>query len=196
NYDVFVDRIRNTLCGMGYNECITYPFGGKTLYNKLSLDGAQDLSKNIALLNPLGEELSLMRRNLACDILQVCATNHGRKNSDFKLYEVGKTYLADKLPLVELPLEQNVLSLAVSNSTFDDAKQNLLTLLDVFGLKVAFTRSTREYLHCGISAEIFANGVNIGYIGQVHPLVSENFGLNKVVILSEINLDELYKISN
>ena len=99
------DRLRTVLTGMRYNECVFYPFGGKALFDKASLTPV-DEGKYIRILNPIGEELSLMNRSLVPNMLQCVSLNLTRSVHDLRLFEIGKAYLATSLPLTQLPKEE------------------------------------------------------------------------------------------
>lgn len=195
--DLFVDNCHNILTGMRYNQCIFYPFGGKGLYDKLTLKGF-DMSKNIKLLNPLGEELSVMRTTMCADMLQCASLNHKRKNLDVKLYEYGAIYLAKALPLVELPDEKKGFCLFASgqNVDFDSFKCDVLTLLDAFDQKVHLERSKEEFLHPGISANVYVDGKYCGFFGKVHPTIAKNFGLAVDGYVAQLDFDTLYSLKN
>ena len=195
--DLFVDNCHGILTGMRYNQCIFYPFGGKGLYDKLSLNG-YDMSHNIKLLNPLGEELSAMRTTMCADILQCASLNHKRKNLDLKLYEYGAIYLAKSLPLEELPDEKKGISMFASGETvnFDSFKCDVLTLLDGFVQKVHLERSKVEFLHPGISADVFVDGKYVGFFGKVHPTICKNFGLAVDGYVAQLDFDTLYTLKN
>lgn len=188
--DTLVDKAREVLNGMRYNECIFYPFGGKALFEKASLEPI-DESAYIKLLNPIGEELSMMNRSLAPNMLQCASLNLSRKNSHLKLFEVGKVYLSDVLPLVELPEEQKRISICATDTTFDCFRDDVLQVLYAFCDKATLQRSVQSILHPGISADIVVDGEIVGFFGKIHPQIAENFNIETSCFYAELNFDLL-----
>ncbi|MBR2966947.1 MAG: phenylalanine--tRNA ligase subunit beta [Clostridia bacterium] len=188
--DTLVDKAREVLNGMRYNECIFYPFGGKALFEKASLEPI-DESAYIKLLNPIGEELSMMNRSLAPNMLQCASLNLSRKNSHLKLFEVGKVYLSDVLPLVELPEEQKRISICATDTTFDCFRDDVLQVLYAFCDKATLQRSAQSILHPGISADIVVDGEIVGFFGKIHPQIAENFNIETSCFYAELNFDLL-----
>lgn len=188
----YQEKCTNVLCGMGYHEAIFYPFGGKALFDKLTTDGA-DVSGNIKVINPIGEELSLMNLTLLPNILQCCALNQSRKNKGFKLFEHGKAYLPKALPLTELPVEEKRIAMLVDSTNFDAFRQEVLSLAKVFTSNIKLERASVPYLHPGISANLLVDGKFAGVFGQVHPKIAKNFGVTDSVFVAEISFDSLYQ---
>ena len=191
-----VDKAKRILLGLGYNEIVTYSFGGKALYDKLSPKSNADLSKNIRIMNPLGEELSTMRTTLVAHMLDVVANNHSKNNYNFKLFEYGKAYIAHSLPLNELPDEDDLLSFCASERDFYEVKENLYDLFDIFGIEVKVQRSKKEFLHPGISVDFVVGSETIGFYGRSSPKVAANFDLQRDVVVGEINFNKLFALSN
>lgn len=188
----YQEKCTDTLCGMGYHEAIFYPFGGKALFDKLTTDGA-DVSGNIKIVNPIGEELSLMNLTLLPNILQCCALNQSRKNKGFKLFEHGKAYLPKALPLTELPVEEKRIAMLVDSANFDDFRQEVLSVAKVFTSNIKLERASVPYLHPGISANLLVDGQFAGVFGQIHPKIAKNFGVSDSVFVAEISFDSLYQ---
>ena len=186
-----LDKVKNVLTGLRYNECIFYPFAGKALFEKSSSAPVIE-SDYIRVKNPIGEELSLMNISLAPNMLQCAALNLSRNNRDLRLFEVGKVYLAEKLPLEKLPIEQKRLSICATDVTFDAFRGDVLQVVRALtDGQIKLQRSNSDVLHPGISAEIFVNGLSIGSFGKIHPQVAVNFDINVDCWLAELNLDAL-----
>lgn len=186
-----VDRIRAVLTGMRYNECIFYPFAGAELFAKAT-SGKVDIDSYIKLLNPIGEELSCMNRELSPNMLQCVAQNLSRNNIDLRLFEVGKAYIADKLPLEELPYEQQRLSVCATNTTFDSFRADVLQIIHCFADSgVKLVRSKSHVLHPGVSADVYVNGEHCGYFGKIHPQVAANFDIEVDCMYAELFVDKL-----
>lgn len=186
-----IDELKNTLCGLGYNECVFYPFAGKALFEKATTGVVGE--EYIKVLNPIGEELSLMNRSLVPNMLQCVALNLARNNKNLRLFEVGKAYLA-KLPLTQLPTEQKRLSLCATHVDFDAFRKDVLQAVrSVTDGALESKRSECEYLHPGVSADIFVDGEKIGNFGKIHPQVARNFDIDVDCMLAEISLDALFE---
>lgn len=182
--------VRNVLTGLRYNECIFYPFGGKQLFEKATLNGI-DEGLYIRVLNPIGEELSLMNRSLAPNMLQCAALNLSRNVHNLKMFEIGSAYIAKSLPLTELPNEDRRISLCATEVEFENFRQAVLQVVHLFGGKVKLTRSAEQLYHPGICADVFRNGVLCGTFGKIHPQISDNFGIQVDCYYAELRLAPL-----
>ncbi|MCH5153409.1 MAG: phenylalanine--tRNA ligase subunit beta [Clostridiales bacterium] len=186
-----IDGMKNVLSGLKYNECIFYPFAGKALFENASVNEV-DENQYIKVLNPIGEELSLMNRSLAPNMLQCVALNLSRGNRSLRLFEVGKVYLADTLPLEKLPTEQRRLSICATEVSFDDFRADVLQVVrNLTAGKVRLERANTELLHPGISADVFVNDIEVGHFGKLHPQVAANFDIDVDCMFAELNLDKL-----
>ena len=193
------DKVKNTLTGLRYNECIFYPFAGKALYEKAT-SGIVDESKYIRVKNPIGEELSLMNISLAPNMLQCVALNLARNNKELRLFEVGKVYLAEKSPLEKLPIEQKRVCICATDVTFDSFRDDVLQVIRTLtDRKLNLIRSVSEVMHPGISADVFVEveggSLSIGYFGKIHPQVAANFDVETDCYLAELNLDALVALA-
>ncbi len=188
---VVADKLRAILNGCRYDECIFYPFAGKTLYEKASVKPV-DADKYIKVLNPIGEELSMMNLSLAPNMLQCVSLNLARQNSNLRLFEIGKVYLPHSLPLEQLPVEQSRISIAATDLSFDEFRQTVLSVVYAVTDSVTLVRATdSNVLHPGMAAQIVVNGTNCGEFGKFHPQVAENFAIDTDCMFAEINLDAL-----
>lgn len=191
-FGIFVDNIKQLLVHSKYSEAIFYPFAGKMLYDKLTINNDYDVSTNIRLLNPIGEELSLMNKTLVANMLQCFANNHSKKNTSLKMFECGKVYLTNSLPLASLPTENNRLCIAVSGADYDTIRNVVLSIIDMIRVQCKFVRSQCSYLHPGISADIVVDKVTVGCFGKLHPKVASNFDLLTDTYVADIDMDRLY----
>lgn len=188
---VFCDKVRTVLTGLRYNECIFYPFGGASLFEKASVNPI-DESKYIRVKNPIGEELSLMARDLAPNMLQCVGLNLSRKNSNLKLFEIGKVYLADSLPLTQLPTEEQRVSICATDVTFESFRDDVLQVIYAFtNSGVTLARCESNCLHPGICAEVIIDGEGCGVFGKIHPQVATNFDIQTDCYYAELCIDKL-----
>ncbi len=183
------------LASIGFSEIITYSFISPKDYLKFGYD--LDTLKAVKLKNPLGEDMSLMRTTLIPSMMATVERNLNRKNLSGRLFELAKVYLPKALPLTELPEEKLSLSMAVFGDdedffTLKGAIEGLLSHLRFVG-KLTFERSKVSYLHPTRSADIFADGELIGFMGEIHPEKLSEFGIDKKVCVAEINYDAVMK---
>ncbi len=190
------DRLRTVLTGMRYNECVFYPFGGKALFDKASLTPV-DEGKYIRILNPIGEELSLMNRSLVPNMLQCVSLNLTRSVHDLRLFEIGKAYLATSLPLTQLPKEEKRLCVATTEVTYDAFSQSVLQAVHAFAKSgIKLVRSQRDILHPGISADILIDGKVCGSMGKIHPQIAKNFDISVDCFVAELTLEDVFEKDN
>lgn len=184
------DAMKRILVGEAYNEITTYSFGGRMMYERIGLD--PDKEKAIRVRNPLGEEFSIMRTTLVPNMLSIIESNLNKKNSHLKLFEYGKRYIAEEVPLtVNQPEEIHTLCLGTSGNDFFDMSRTIKLLLNSFNIEYEVVRSSVSYMHPGVSADIIVNGKAIGYFGKLHPAVKDNYGFNEDVFVAELNYDEI-----
>ncbi len=187
-----LEKVRTVMTGLRYDECIFYPFGGKALFDKATLSGI-DESKYIKIKNPIGEELSMMNLSLAPNMLQCVSLNLSRNLHDLHLFEVGNAYVAKSLPLTELPHEDKRLSIAATETSFEDFRNAVLQVVYAFvdsGVKLV--RSNDQLFHTGISADVFVNDVFCGSFGKIHPQIAQNFEINADCYFAELRLENIF----
>lgn len=192
--DKMAAKAKDILCGLRYNECVFYPFGGFALFAKANI-APIDESLYIKVKNPIGEDLSVMNRSLAPNMLQCIALNLARKNTNLRMFEVGKAYIAKSLPLTELPTEEKRISMAATDTTFEAFRDDVLQVVYAFAdSDVKITRADSTLLHPGISAKITVGGKEVGTFGKVHPQVCANFDIETDVYYAELSLDALVEM--
>ena len=151
----------------------------------------------IKIANPISEDLSTARTVMAHALLLDITYNLSVGNKDLRLFEIGKVYLPKSLPLTELPVENNRLSIAVCENGFDFFKlkgivENILVLTS---LEYKIERSSEPYLHSGVSADIIAkDGKKIGSFGKLHKLVLKNYDISQDVYYAELDCDYLAQL--
>ena len=171
----------------GYQEIVSYSFISPKAPDMLRLTADDARRDGIKLLNPLGEELSVMRTTLLHSMLKTVALNESRGNKDVKLYEVGKTYHPDP----EAPSrEEDALMLACMGEGCDfyTIKKAVSAVCDKLNVQVDVLPKVYPYLHPGRSAAVVLNGVEIGYVGEVHPTVAADYRLDGRVYVAELSL--------
>lgn len=183
------------LCNYGYYEAVNFSICAQDVREKLLIPQTAPEYNMIKIANPISEDLGFVRTSMANSMFTTVARNLSRKNSNFRLCEVGRVYLPKALPLTELPIETNMLSFCSVNSKDDFfvLKGIVENLLRDFDLEYNLEYSAKSYLHPGISADIIDTKTNtvVGSFGKVHPKVCKNFELVNNVLYGELNLDYL-----
>lgn len=189
----FQDEVRNTVYGQGFTEILTYSFISKKQFDNLNIKDDSKLRDVIKILNPLGEDYSVMRTTLIGNMLDVIKRNLNNKQNNLRFYEVGNTFhYADDRQM----LEHKLLTIGlVGDYDFYYLKNVLINIFNKFGVKaVRFEREENNpTFHAGRTANIIVNGENIGVIGEISPFVLDNLDIEKRIYISEINLDKLIK---
>ena len=186
-----------TLCrSLGYSEIITYSFVSPAVFDQIRLPAESPLRNALRIQNPLGEDTSIMRTIALPSMLEILGRNNAYHNKAAKLYEVAKIYLPT--PGQVLPSEPKMLVLGTygANETFFTLKGEVESLLNGLRLKKAvYTAETgNPSFHPGRCAEVSIDGVHIGYMGQVHPLVAKNYGMDGEVYCAELNFTAMLEL--
>ena len=190
-----LERRLGSLCrAMGYDEIITYSFISPTCYDKIRWPQDDARRQSFKILNPLGEDTSIMRTTVLPSMLDILTRNYNYRNQNVKLYEVGRIYL----PGGEdgLANEQKVLSMGAYGSDMDfyalkGAVEAILDDLRAENVQFAAPAVPNPSYHPGRCAEVFVGGRRIGVLGQIHPLVAQNYGVDAEFYCAELDFSQL-----
>ena len=188
------DRIKNVLIGLGFYETVTYSFTSEKAFDSLLLKKNNKLRTAAKLINPLGEDWSVMRTTLTHSLLKAVEYNQKMSTESGKLFEISKVFLPKSTPLIEQPREVEKLAFTVWDKEYDfyNLKSAVEAILEQFNVEYDYITSNAEFLHPGRSADIIlANGLNIGSFGQIHPDVYENYELNVQTFIAELDFEAL-----
>ncbi len=179
----------------GYNEIITYSFISPTYYDKIDLPADSPLRRSMKILNPLGEDTSIMRTTTLPSMLEILTRNYNFRNKSARLYELGRTYFA-KDDGSGMAHEPKVLSLGAYGGGMDfftlkGAVESVLEGLRITGASFTAERENPSY-HPGRCAKITCNGTLLGVLGQIHPHVADNYGVDCELYAAELSFDALY----
>ena len=181
----------------GFSEGMTYSFESPKVFDKLRIPEESDLRKVITISNPLGEDYSIMRTTTLNGMLTSLATNYNRRNKNVRLYEIGKVYLPKSLPLTELPEERVHFTLGMyGDGDFFNMKGVCEQFFEKAGMKkkVHYTPdSGKPWLHPGRQANIIYEGSVVGYLGEVHPLVADAYGIGEKTYIAVIDILDILK---
>ncbi|BCN29829.1 phenylalanine--tRNA ligase subunit beta [Anaeromicropila herbilytica] len=186
---------RNVAEQFGFNEAMTYSFESPKVYDKLLIAKEDELRKNIVIANPLGEDYSIMRTTTLNGMLGSLSTNFNRRNKNVRLYELGNVYIPKSLPLEELPDEKTKLTLGMyGEGDFFDLKGIVEELLEKVGMTKLITYDPKAgipYLHPGRQANIYYEGTLVGYLGEVHPEVLDNYDIGDKAYVAVLDMDTI-----
>ena len=175
------EKAREIAVFSGFSQGMCYSFESPKVFDKLLLPEDDELRKAIKIANPLGEDFSIMRTTSLNGMLTSLATNYNRRNKDVKLFEMANVYIAKELPLTELPDERMQMTLGMyGDGDFFTMKGVVEEFFDAVGMtrkKEYDPKAGKPFLHPGRQANIVYDGVVLGYLGEVHPLVLENYNI-------------------
>ncbi len=183
----------------GYSETLTYSFISPKAFDTLRLPKDHELRNYVELMNPLGEDMSVMRTTLAYSMLNSLATNYLKNIKQAKLFEIANVYIPKTLPLTEQPLEHQNLVIGSygEKESFYTVKSVVMAILEKYNIKgIQIKRAEIPYLHLGKSAEIFKGNMRLGYIGEVHPEVSRSMDVKDRLYIAEIDLEIVNRIAS
>ena len=189
------NRVGDLCRSAGYNEIITYSFISPSYYDKIDLPKDSPLRDSLKILNPLGEDTSIMRTTILPSLLEILARNYSFRNPSARLYELGRTYFKRPDGLADEP---KVLSLGAYGEGYDffTLKGAVETVLD--GLRIPAARyvadRTNPSYHPGRCAKVYVGEKCLGTLGQVHPHVAANYGVDRELYAAELDFTALLSV--
>ena len=193
---VFESKAGQVCRSLGYSEIITYSFVSPTIFDQIRLDKASPLRNTLKIQNPLGEDTSVMRTIALPSMLDILSRNNAYQNKSAKLYELAKIYLPTEGQA--LPEEPKMLVLGTygAGETFFTLKGELEAVFTGLRLPKASYAAVKDNpsYHPGRCAKVSIGDVEVGYMGQVHPLVAKNYGIDAEVYCAEISLTKLFAL--
>ena len=175
------EKAREIAVFSGFSQGMCYSFESPKVFDKLLLPADSELRNAIRISNPLGEDFSIMRTISLNGMLTSLATNYNRRNKDVKLFELANIYVPKALPLTELPDERMQFTLGFyGDGDFFTMKGVIEEFLESVGMsdkKEYDPKAGKPFLHPGRQANILYKGTVLGYLGEVHPLVLDNYGI-------------------
>ncbi len=178
---------------MGYNEIITYSFVSPASLDMIRVAADSPLRNTLKIQNPLGEDTSVMRTIVLPSMLDILSRNNAYHNKSVRMYEIGKVYLP--VEGQALPEEPKMLVLGTygANETFFTLKGELEAIFAALRThKATYAAcSSNPSFHPGRCAQVSIDGEILGYMGQVHPLVAQNYGMDMEIYCAEINFTKL-----
>ena len=190
----FDRAIGGAVRALGYDEIITYSFISPTYYDKIRMPKDSSLRNSLKILNPLGEDTSIMRTTILPSMLEIIARNHSYRNKSARLYELGKIYLPREDGLADEPkyLSLGAYGDGVDFFSFKGSIETLLHELRITDVKYVACTDNDSY-HPGRCAKVYAGETYLGVVGQIHPLVAANYGMDTEVYTAELSFDAMYE---
>ena len=184
----------------GFSQGMTYSFERPKVFDKLLLPEDSDLRKTVTISNPLGEDFSVMRTTSLNGMLTSLATNYNRRNKDVRLFEMGNIYIPKELPVTDLPDERMQFTLGFyGDGDFFTMKGVVEEFLGQVGIDKDISydaKAGKTFLHPGRQANVVYNDTVIGYLGEVHPTVCENYNMKTRAYVAVIDMPYIYEMAN
>lgn len=192
----FIDNVKSNSIACGLNEILTYSFVSPRGVDKINLPANDEKRNFVKIMNPLGEETSVMRTTLMPNMLDVISTNISHKVEEVSAFECGNTFI----PQEGLPIETKKYCVGMYGKEVDFfvLKGVIESVLNNVGLKgyEIEPETTNLTFHPGRCAKIVYNNIYIGTFGELHPDVIENYNLGQRVYVAEINIDTVFENLN
>lgn len=192
----FIDNVKSNSIACGLNEILTYSFVSPRGVDKINLPADDEKRNFVKIMNPLGEETSVMRTTLIPNMLDVISTNISHKVEEVYAFECGNTFI----PQEGLPIETKKYCVGMYGKEVDFfvLKGVIESVLNNVGLKgyEIEPETTNLTFHPGRCAKIVYNNIYIGTFGELHPNVIENYNLGQRVYVAEINIDTVFENLN
>ncbi|MEI8216629.1 MAG: phenylalanine--tRNA ligase subunit beta [Eubacteriales bacterium] len=192
--------VKDNLIAMGLNEIQTFSFTNPKVLDKINAPENSELRDYVTLINPLGEDTSIMRTTLISNMLEVLARNNSRNIPSVRAFEIGNVFHNSVKDIDGLPTQIEYLSMASygDGESFFTIKGFVEELFKPLGIKNAKFRVKEDMpiFHFGRCAEIVIEDIIVGIIGEIHPDVLERYGFAQRVNLAEVDLDRVYKAAD
>lgn len=189
-----LERSLGTVCrSLGYDEIITYSFISPTYYDKIRLSEDSPLRKSMKIMNPLGEDTSIMRTTVMPSMLEILTRNYNYRNKEAHLYELGRTYFEREDGMADEPkhLSLGVYGPEESFFTLKGAVETILDSIRAEDVTYVAEKSDPSY-HPGRCAKVYVKGQEVGTLGQIHPLVAANYGVDAELYYADLKFDALF----
>ena len=184
----------------GFSQGMCYSFESPKVFDKLLLPEDSSLRRAVQISNPLGEDFSIMRTISLNGMLSSLAFNYNHRNKNVRLYELGNIYLPKQLPLTELPDERMKFTLGFyGDGDFFTMKGVIEEFLEKVGMKAKKTydpTDKKPFLHPGRQADVIYQGKTIGFLGEVHPAVMDNYGLGEKTYVAVLDMPQIVEMAS
>jgi phenylalanyl-tRNA synthetase beta chain len=190
---------RNIAEFCGFSQGMTYSFESPKVFDKLLLPADSKLRDAVVISNPLGEDFSIMRTSSLNGILTSLSTNFNRRNKEVRLYELGNIYLPKQLPVTEIPEQRMQFTLGMyGEGDFFTMKGVIENFFEKLGIsqKIKYDPTDKKsFLHPGRQADIIIGDTLVGYLGEVHPQVADNYSIKDRVYVAVIDMPHIVEMA-
>ena len=184
----------------GFSEAMNYSFESPKVFDKLLIPADSELRKTVVISNPLGEDFSVMRTLPLHGMLSSLAFNDNHRNKNVRLYELAKVYLPKSLPLTELPDERVQFTLGMyGEGDFYVMKGVVEEFFSKAGIRGKLSydpKAGKTFLHPGRQANIIYHGEVMGYLGEIHPQVADNYGIGDKAYVAVLDMPVVVKYAD
>lgn len=192
------DKVRAALVASGINESISYSFGSTKVFDKLLIPQDSSLRKVVEIRNPLGEDFKVMRTTSIGTMMDSLVRNDSKNNDCAMLFEMGRVYIKNEDD-EKIPDERNILTIGMYGAgdylELKGVVENVLSHLGIAGESYV-RESENPTFHPGKTANLKVRNKVAGTLGEIHPDVCENYGIDKRCFVAELNLDLLFECAN
>ena len=176
----------------GFSQGMMYSFESPKAFEKLMLPADSPLRSAIKIMNPLGEDFSIMRTQSVNGMLTSLGFNYSHRNKNVRLYELGNIYIPKALPMTELPDERVQFTLGMYGDgdffTMKGVIEEFLDKLGITGRKSYHPDSGKSFLHPGRQADVYYGDKLLGFLGEVHPLVASAYGIGEKAYIAVLDM--------
>ena len=189
-------RVKDALCGIGAYECMHYSFFSPADLDLLRYPADAPERKAIRILNPISEELSLMRTTLTASMIHAVVRNQKNGRLYGRLFEIAKVFVPKELPLTEYPDERDHLVAAFfgPEEDFFTIKGAAETVADTLHVNFSYRSAARTFTHPYQTADVICEGQTVGYIGKLAYDIAEAQSMRSDLYLMELDLAALYPL--
>lgn len=195
------EQMKEVLCSGGFYEACTYSFTSPKIFDQLCLPADHPLRNAISIMNPLGEDYSVMRTTMMGSLLEIAATNWNRGVDEIRIFEIAKVYLPSGNPDQELPDEKDTMGIVYYyNKDKHDSAESFFTIKSILqelfrqtGVKKPSFRACHDHpsFHPGRTAAIYDGENEIGLIGYIHPDVADKMAAPVETVIAMVDLEAL-----
>ncbi len=183
----------------GFSQGMMYSFESPKAFEKLMLPADSPLRGAIKIMNPLGEDFSIMRTQSVNGMLTSLGFNYSHRNKNVRLYELGNIYIPKALPLTELPDERVQFTLGMYGEgdffTMKGVIEEFLDKLGITGRKLYRPNSGKTFLHPGRQANVYYGDKLLGFLGEVHPLVASAYGIGEKAYIAVLDMPAVTELA-
>ncbi len=183
----------------GFSQGMTYSFESPKVFDKLLLPKDSALRRAVVISNPLGEDFSIMRTVSLHGMLTSLSTNYNRRNKNVRLYELGNIYLPKQVPVTELPDERMQFTLGMYGDgdfyTMKGVIEEFFSKAGLSGKEIYDPDAVKPFLPPGRQANVIYDGEVVGYLGEVHPQVADNYSIKERVYVAVIDMPKIVELA-